>query len=147
MKLTFTKRAGKYDELTIVRADGTSETINCPKQGIIPHDMVHYAVESVLAHRGFFSVINEGQRPAFTTGGEDDEEAIERMVETFQVEMWAERGPAIDLLSTYEHACEARGHRIRAVSLDEVKAIRDYLDKLTLQWDALPDYGFLTVYL
>ncbi|PPU04588.1 hypothetical protein XacyCFBP1159_22365 [Xanthomonas arboricola pv. corylina] len=30
-----------------------AESIDCPKQGIIPHDMVHYAVESTLHKRGF----------------------------------------------------------------------------------------------
>lgn len=145
MELRFVKRSGKYDELTIVRSDGTAEVIACPKQGIIPHDMVHYAVESVLAHRGFLSLVEEGQVAAFTTGGEDSDEAVERLVETFQAEMWGGRVSASDLLSTYEHACESRGHRIAAVSPDDVKAIRDRLDELTLQWGVLPQNGALTI--
>lgn len=32
--------------MEIARGDGAIERIDCPKQGIIPHDMVHYAVES-----------------------------------------------------------------------------------------------------
>jgi hypothetical protein len=55
MRLTFTKRDGKYDDLTAGRSDGRTTTIQCPKQGIIPHDMVHFAVESTLARRGFFA--------------------------------------------------------------------------------------------
>ena len=76
MDLTFTKRGGKSDDLTIIRADGTRESIACPKQGIIPHDMVHYAVESVLAARGFLSLVAQGESAAFATTGAADEEAI-----------------------------------------------------------------------
>ena len=39
MRLTFTKRDGKYDDLLIERPDAAPETIKNPKQGIIPHDM------------------------------------------------------------------------------------------------------------
>lgn len=48
MQLIFTKGSGKHDKMEVIR-DGTPvESIECPKQGIIPHDMVHYAVESTL---------------------------------------------------------------------------------------------------
>jgi len=53
----------------------------------IPHDMVHYAVESVLTHRGFLGLVGDGQGAGFTTTGGDSEEAIERLVESFQAEM------------------------------------------------------------
>ena len=43
MTMIFTRRDGKYDLLEIIRADGGIERIDCPKQGIIPHDMVHFA--------------------------------------------------------------------------------------------------------
>ena len=46
MDLTFTKPGGKFDERTVARPGLAPSPIACPKQGIIPHDMVHYAVES-----------------------------------------------------------------------------------------------------
>ena len=137
MDLTFVKRAGKFDELTIVRDNKVAETIACPKQGIIPHDMVHYAVESVLAHRGFLSLLKAGKAAGFTTEGGDSEEAIERLVETFQAEMWGGRVPATDLIATYRHACGARGHGVAEVSQGEIEAIRDRLDELTRAWAEL----------
>lgn len=134
MNLTFVKRSGKFDDLTIARADGTRETIQCPKQGIIPHDTVHYAVESVLAARGFLSLVSEGQSASFGTSGHDDEEAIERLVETCQAEMWGGRVPAPDFIAAYENACAARGNAISPVSLSDVAAVRARLDALTQQW-------------
>ena len=138
MQLTFTKRGGKHDELVIERSGGPPETISCPKQGIIPHDMVHYAVESTLAHRGFLSLVADGQAAAFATGGGNAEEAVERLVECFQAEMWGGRVPADELLATYEQASDARGHPAAPVSIADVEEIRARLDDLTARWAAVP---------
>jgi hypothetical protein len=145
MRLTFTKRDGKYDDLAIARPDGPAETIQCPKQGIIPHDMVHFAVESALAHRGFLGMVADGNAAEFATQGGDSEEAIERLVECFQAEMWGGRVPAADLLATYELACKARGHPPAPVSVDDVDNVRGRLDELTAEWAAVPVNGSLTV--
>jgi hypothetical protein len=145
MRLTFTKRGGKHDDLVIERPGQAPETIFCPKQGIIPHDMVHYAIESSLAHRGFLSLVADGQAADFATAGGAAEEAIERLVETFQAEMWGGRVPAADLLATYEHACDARGHMAAPVSVADVEAIRARLDELTAEWSAVPINASLTV--
>jgi hypothetical protein len=145
MRLIFTKRSGKHDELAIERDDGRSETLSCPKQGIIPHDMVHFAVESVLSHRGFLGLVADGQAAAFTTAGGDSEEAIERLVEGFQAEMWGGRVSATDLLDTYEQACGDRGHAAVPISLADVDAIRTRLDQLSADWLAVPLNGSLAL--
>ena len=145
MRLIFTKRDGKYDDLLIERPDQPSETISCPKQRIIPHDMVHFAVESALEHGGFLGLVAGGEAAAFTTTGGDAEEAIERLVECFQAEMWGERVPAAELIATYELACDARGHPVAPVSAADVANIRARLDDLTARWAAVPVNGSLTV--
>lgn len=144
MKLHFTKRDGKYDALVIERDDGTTESIACPKQGIIPHDMVHYAVERVLHHSGFLSLVQQGkdERAAF---GADSEEAIERLVETFQAEMWGGQVPAAGLIATYEHACEARRHTALSISELDIDKIRNHLETLTNQWSAVSINQTLTL--
>lgn len=145
MRLTFTKRGGKYDDLMIDRAGRPAETIRCPKQGIIPHDMVHYAVENALAHRGFLSLVADGSEAVFATAGGDSEEAIERLVETFQAELWGGRVDARDLLDTYEHACAARSHPPVPIAVADIDNIRERLADLTAQWTAVPLNGSLTV--
>ena len=145
MRMTFTKRGGKHDDLTIERPGALPETIQCPKQGIIPHDMVHYAVESTLAHRGFLGMVAGGDAAVFATQGGESEEAIERLVESFQAEMWGGRVPTEELLATYELACEARGHVAAPVSAEDVEGIRTSLDDLTAKWAAVPVNGSLTV--
>jgi hypothetical protein len=138
MRLTFTKRDGKYDHLLIERDGREPEKISNPKQRIIPHDMVHYGVESVLGHRGFLSLVADGQGAAFATAGGAPEEAIERLVEAFQAEMWGGRVPAEELLDAYRLGCEARGHAAVPVSAGDVEEVRQRLDSLTEQWSALP---------
>jgi hypothetical protein len=145
MRLTFTKRDGKYDDLLIDRADQPPEKIRCPKQGIIPHDMVHYAVESMLAHQGFLSLVSAGRAADFATSGADSEEAIERLVETFQAEMWGGRVPPEDLLETYQLACAARGHAAVPVTIADVAGVRAKLDDLTARWAEVPVNGSLTL--
>jgi hypothetical protein len=143
MRLTFTKRDGKHDELTISRTDGRTTTIQCPKQGIIPHDMVHFAVESTLARRGFFALIEEAEDAGYRVTGGDAEEAVERLVECFQAEMWGGRVPAGALLDTYALACDARSHKAVGVSAEDVEAVRSRLDQLTRRWKEVPLNGSL----
>lgn len=145
MRLTFTKREGKYDDLVVERDGRPLEAIACPKQGIIPHDMVHYAVESIVAERGFLSLVADGQAAGFQVAGDETSEAIEQLVETFQAEMWSGRVPAEDLIAMYEHACHARAHAVAPVSPTDVALIRARIDELTSQWSAVPVGGALTL--
>jgi hypothetical protein len=138
MRLIFTKRDGKYDDLTVEREGRASAKIACPKQGIIPHDMVHFAVESVLSHRGFLSLLEEAETPGYRLRGEAGEEAVERLVECFQAEMWGGRVSAAELLDSYALACEAKSHEAVRVSQDDVVAIRGCLDELTERWEQVP---------
>ena len=145
MRLTFTKRAGKYDDLLIERDGRTAPVMPCPKQGIIPHDMVHYALESTLGARGFLGLIADGEDAAYTTKGGAPEEAVERLVEVFQAEMWGGRVPAPELIAVYEHACDAHGHPCVPVSPDDVEAVRRRLDQLSSQWSGLSENASLTL--
>jgi hypothetical protein len=143
--LTFTKGTGKYDHLHIERSGLPLEMIQCPKQGIIPHDMIHYAVESVVPHRGFLSLLQEGQPASFSTQGDEVADAIERLVETFQAEMWSGRVSASDAVAMYEHGCAASGHAVAPVSKQEIEAIRVKTDELSAAWSRVPEKGKLTV--
>ena len=145
MRLTFTKRSGKYDDLLLERTGHPPETISCPKQGIIPHDMIHYAVESTLAHSGFLSLVAEGHSAGFATIGGETEECVERLVENFQAEMWGGRIPAPELVASYEQACAAHGHAAVPVSVTDVGIIRACLDDLTAKWAAVEVNGSLTL--
>jgi hypothetical protein len=141
MRMTFTKRDGKYDLLEIVRTGGGIERIDCPKQGIIPHDMVHYAVEKVLGVRGFIRAIGEGETVAYAPMKEVEAEAVERLVETMQADAWAAPSSPHDLLDLYRLTCEARGHEAIPVEPADIDTIRDEITRLQLRWDEVPIGG------
>jgi hypothetical protein len=99
----------------------------------------------VLSHRGFLGLVADGEAAAYTTTGGDSEEAIERLVECFQAEMWGGRVSAEDLLATYQHACESRGHAAVPVSAEDITAIRARLDELSERWAEVEVNQSLTV--
>lgn len=141
--MVFTRQDGKYDLLEIIRPDGDVERIDCPKQGIIPHDMVHFAVESILGARGFMRAIGAGEAVSYAPMHDAEAEAVERLVETMQADAWSAPGTALELLDLYRLTCDARGHDPIPVDPADVEAIRDEILRLTLLWDDVPIGGSL----
>lgn len=137
MKLSFVKGDGKYDRLTIWRGDA-SETLECPKQGIIPHDMVHFAVESMLQARGFLGRVRDGEAASFRMAAEAESDGVERLVEVFQGDAWSggDSTPE-DMLALYRVTCEARRCPPLAVTADDILAVRDCIAVLDRRWQAL----------
>lgn len=84
MRLIFIKGAGKMDRMEMIHADRAPEFLDCPKQRIIPHDMIHYAVETVLDARGFIGRVAAGEAAALTMGAEPESDGVERLVEAIQ---------------------------------------------------------------
>lgn len=102
MELVFTKGAGKYDQLEVARAKGV-EKIACPKQRIIPHDMVHFAVELVLQKRGFVTRVRDGEPASFNMEPSSESDAVERLVEVFQGDAWSDGStPASEMIELYD---------------------------------------------
>lgn len=137
MDIIFTKGTGKYDRMTMVR-DGASQTIDCPKQRIIPHDMVHYAVECTLQTRGFLGRVRDGEPADFSMGSEAISDGVERLVEVMQGDAWSggDTSPA-DMLDLYRVTCAARNCPMLPVAAAEIAAIRHKISELDAQWQAL----------
>jgi hypothetical protein len=149
MKLTFTKGSGKFDRLDIVTAAGPQRAIDCPKQGIIPHDMVHFAVESEVATLGFLGGIAGGGDSGFIAGADNPHHrAVERLVETVQAEAWSGRPvPDAEFIALYQVTCDARGDTPLALDAATIAAIRTRIVDLTIQWQAVPVGGSLVLVL
>lgn len=141
MDLLFTKGSGKYDTMTLLRPDGSTAQVPCPKQGIIPHDMVHFAVERSLQRRGFLQRVKDGEAADFRMAPEAESDAIERLVEAVQGDAWSGgHATEAEVLAMYRLTCEARG--CAALALD-APAIRDAIAELTRAWQAVPVHGSL----
>lgn len=147
MQLTFTKGAGKFDRLDIITAAGSQPAIECPKQGIIPHDMVHFAVEAEVATIGFLGGIAEGGDSGFRAGADNPHHrSVERLVETVQAEAWSgEPVGNAEFLTLYHVTCEARGDMPLSLSPATLAAIRTRLADLSARWAAVPAGGTLVL--
>lgn len=137
MEFTFTKGAGKHDQMRVVRG-GIAETINCPKQRIVPHEMVHYAVECTLRKRGFLGRFCDGEPANFLMVAEAESDGVERLVEVFQGDAWSgDTALAKDMLDLYRVTCSARECPALPVTADDIALVRAKLDELDAQWQAL----------
>lgn len=144
MHLVFTKGAGKTDLMEVVRVGQPSEFVDCPKQGIIPHDMVHYAVEHTLNARGFLTRVKDGESAAFQMQGEAQSDAVERLVEVFQGDAWSGgNSAAFDLIEMYRVTCNARSCPMLDVDVAAISEVHDVITELTKKWKAVPVGGLL----
>lgn len=135
MELIFTKKEGKYDQLAIWKQGQLSGQIECPKQGIIPHDMVHYGVEHILQKRGFIGRIHAGEEVSFQMQGEAESDGVERLVEVFQADGWSGwQTPAQDMLDLYQVTCAARVCPPLLLAAEDIEQVRQELLRLSVLW-------------
>jgi hypothetical protein len=138
MQLIFTKGSGKHDHMAVMRDGVVTEKIECPKQGMIPHDMVHFGVERTLHKRGFVDRILHGEAATFQMESEPESDSVERLVEVFQADAWSgwNSAPA-DMLDLYQVTCNARQCEPLELSLEDIEAVRQKLLELTGQWQLI----------
>lgn len=146
MQLVFTKGSGKHDRMDLIRDGHIAESIECPKQGIIPHDMVHFAVENVLHKRGFIGRVLEGEAASFQMQADSESDGVERLVEVFQADGWSGWSTAAaDMLDLYQVTCTARPCAPLEVLAADIEAVRGKILELTAQWQSVPVGKSLTL--
>jgi hypothetical protein len=137
VELTFTKGAGKYDQMRVVRR-GVAETIDCPKQRIIPHDMVHFAVEHTLKKRGFLGRVRDGELANFQMEPEPQSDGVERLVEVFQGDAWSGGNASPDeMLELYQVTCVARECLPLPLKAEDIVLVRENIRELDAKWQSL----------
>ena len=138
MQLIFTKGSGKYDKMTVVRPGHEIESIQCPKQRIIPHDMIHYAVEHTLQKRGFLGRVRDGEAANFQMQTETESDSVERLVEVIQGDAWSgSNSKPEEMLDMYLVTCSARECPCLPITEADIESIRECVADLTRQWDAV----------
>jgi len=101
MKLTARKlgKSDKSDLLVCTRDDGSTTQVAMPRQGVLPHDLLHFIVETALPLRhGFLSQAAAGGSIAIDAGMSYVEGPaqhvmesgqVESLVEALQTQLWA----------------------------------------------------------
>ena len=163
MKLVATRRGrtDKVDDLRCVRRDGSATGCTMPRQGILPHDLVHYVVESTLGWRhAFYGMIAAGadigpaMEQAHNMDGADNaalaDQAIhaEAVVESLQAQLWAAGAdPAAFDPAMFDEgvrsACAGRGRSEPALPPGTGRRLFEAVLALDERWRQVPWHGTL----
>ncbi len=156
MKLIAEKqgRADKLDGLRCVRGDGTQTSTSMPRQGILPHDLIHYVVESTLGYRfGFLGMVANGADIAFAMqqsheaqaqGLADEAVHAEAIVESLQAQLWSGGFDAESFHEGVRAACAARSASMPVLDgIDIEQQLLDGVIALNGRWQQLPYHASL----
>lgn len=157
MNLTATKsgKSDKLDELRCTRADGTSTSVKMPRQGILPHDLIHYVVEHSLGYRhGFLGEVAKGADIAFAmqmshdhTQSAPSPELIhaEAIVESLQAQLWSGAFDAAMFDEGVRSACLVRACTPPQLDAGAGQQLYDAALALGRRWQQLPFHGSLAL--
>lgn len=136
------------DTLTCVRPDGTSTTAAMTRQGVLPHEAIHFVVENSLRwHDAFFGVVARGSTLAEATAklhGARIEWAkltqglqTEALVECLQAEQWAGASDPAAFAEKLVTTCRRHGVAPPEITADEVDGLRLALREFGAAWRPL----------
>ncbi len=156
MLITICKGA-REDGLELTRADGSRVSSSFPHKGPVPHDGVHFHVEQGLGlKRGFWGMVAEGRDPgeigalAAAAGHRSasrceppDPQFIEiiqaeRLVESFEADLWDAGGTAEDIMAMAASGCAMSHVPAPVMDLRQVEEVRSRLRMLMEEWTAAP---------
>jgi hypothetical protein len=157
MKLTATKsaRSDKLDHLLCERTDGTRTAVAMPRQGILPHDLIHFVVESTLGYRhGFLGEVANGADIAFAmqmshdvthTAPSPQLAHAEAIVESLQAQLWSGAFDQDMFQEGINGACLVRNCAPPILHEHAGQQLYDAVLALGQRWQALPFHASMTL--
>ena len=144
----------KQDRLEYVRKDGSRCATDMPRQGILPHDLIHFVVEQGLGLRGgFLSLVAAGGDARFVMELAHDANNRDRaaqavqaeaLVEALQTQLWAGAFDRAAFDYGVETAAAARG--VPPPLLDrDAEPLFERARELAQQWAVVPSHGELVL--
>lgn len=159
MQITITKGTAG-DLIEAMRSDGTSVRTHFPKKGPLPHDAVHYVVESELGiAEGFWGMVAAGRHPeeiqdvakaaghASVSRARTPDPAIipivqaERIVECFEADLWGGGSDSDTFRALVEAGCEQSLVPVLSIDDQTIARVRRRLAELRDRWATLPVGG------
>lgn len=142
-------RTDKYDSLRFLRGDGSETRTSMPRQGTLPHDLVHYVVESALPlQHGFLSLVAAGTDASFVMQAmhepgsqrvETEAVQAEAVVEALQAQLWSGCFDKDAFLEGVDSASAARGKPAFDFSgIDPRALLYDRALALLERWNEVP---------
>jgi len=144
----------KADRLRYIRNDGSFCESAMPRQGALPHDLIHYVVESNLGlTNGFLGLVARGADAAFVMelthdrrGRDVEHQAVqaEAIVEALQTQLWS---GSFDLEAfMYGVATATAARSVPSLSIEMLpleSLLFDEAMRLGERWSRVPSHGSL----
>lgn len=148
--------ADKLDRFRCVRRDGSQTECAMPRQGILPHDLIHYVVETRLGFEAaFLGMVAAGAELAFAMqqshelgdpGRLAQAGQAESLVEALQTQLWAGAFDPAAFDEGLSGACTMRGVPLPDLSgMDVEQALFRAAIDLNRDWAALPFHAPMTL--
>lgn len=157
VSITFHKGGAAKQDTVVIESGRQKHVFKAWRQGIIPHEMTHYAVEKIFDEfRAFIRLIGDGVKDGdvMEKGGV---EALysEALVNTFQQELFGVLPPDNETFLNYFSEISRRETKFSkredffeyAPPEDKIEATRELLRKLTRDWNKLSEGGEIKFYL
>ena len=149
VSITFHKGGAKKQDTVVIESARQKHIFKAWRQGIVPHEMVHYAVEKVFEDlRGFIRFIGDGIKDAdvLEKGGVSALYS-EALVNAFQQEHFGVLPPDNEIFLDYFNQIARRetkfskGEDFFEYEPDKAKieATRELLRQLSESWNNLPE--------
>jgi hypothetical protein len=145
--LIFKKGSGKTDDLEFRLGSQKIVEIQNPKQRIIPHDMVHYAIEHTFPFEGFIQLVFRGYdpkkvmnvlsgfAPQLPSEYSQTSWITESLVESLQAALWSDNHAFVDFEYAYDKACEARKITPESIVEEDFSSCLELVKILSRQWE------------
>jgi hypothetical protein len=150
MLVQFTKNppSATGDALKCVRVDGSTSSATMRRQGVLPHAMIHFVVESVLEwNDAFFGTIARGASIESLEARLHGQGATwskmtqtlqsESLVECLQAELWSGPADPAEFAEKLVTACRRRGVPPPDITADEIDRVRVALREFGAAWRPL----------
>ena len=148
--------ADKLDRFICVRRDGSQTECAMPRQGILPHDLIHYLVETRLSlDAAFLGMVAAGAELAFAMQQSHELADTDRLaqagqaesvVEALQTQLWAGAFDPAAFDDGLRGACAMRGVPVPDLSgVDVEQGLFQAALNLNRDWAALPFHAPMTL--
>lgn len=136
--LRATRRAPEHKrDALVIECGGLTRVLDCWRQGLLPHELFHAAVESVFPWRGFVRLVAAGRNPQSIGTRDAEPETLwaEALTNAIQAQQAGVIGPSDEELLEYLATIHPAG--MPRLPASEIELVRGRIRDWSARWQAL----------
>jgi len=138
IRLRATRRAPEHKrDALVIECDERRRVLECWRQGLLPHELFHAAVESVFPWRGFVRLVAEGREPEAIGARDALPETLwaEALTNAFQAEFGGVIGTSDEELRAY--LAQIHPGALPPLAAAELERVRSRIRDWSARWAVL----------